>query len=171
MYLAVRIVFSELSPSSSNSFSAGLVSSLSSTWHSHLASRGLFPSPASLCLPLPTLQEWPDPRPLQCASSFTWLHAQRPCFSFDGFTKHRTCNFEFLGKFELRKCYHNWHIVFVSREPKCAGREMGLIKHSCFLSLFTSHSFLLDDHPEDTGSICICMSCCAWLMFPDMLLI
>lgn len=49
VYLAVRIVFSKLSPSSSNSFSAGLVSSLSSTWHSHSASRGLFPSPASLC--------------------------------------------------------------------------------------------------------------------------
>lgn len=113
----------------------------------------------------------PNPQFSVEAKGISSSHCLKNQFWNSGFTKYRTCNFEFLGKFELRKCYHNRHIVFVSREPKYAGREMGLIKHSCFLSLFPSHSFLLDDHPEDTGSICISMSCCAWLMLPDMLLI
>ena len=46
-----------------SSFSGGLVSSLYLTRHSHSASRGPLPSPASLCLPLPTLQECQDHRP------------------------------------------------------------------------------------------------------------
>ena len=64
VYLAVRMAFSEQSLLFwLSGFSAGLVPSLYLTWHSHSASRGLLPSPASLCLPLPTLRECPDHRP------------------------------------------------------------------------------------------------------------